>query len=362
LLAWAGKPVVVLLNQLGAPRRAADEEADVERWRRHLAGHAHVAAVLPLDAFARCWVQEYTLLQTIARALQGEQRALMERLCAAWQAERLQTFDQAMQSLAQSLARSAAAFELVPEGAGLRQRLRGLGARLGLGSADQGPIAVAQQALAERLDAEVRDNTLELVRLHGLAGDVQREILVRVASHYETRLRLDEGQAALWGGAVTGALAGLKADLLSGGMTLGGGLLAGGLLGALGGAGIARGVNLVRGTGQSWLAWNAEALNRMTHAALLRYLAVAHFGRGRGDWAQGEAPPHWDEVVDEALAPHRAALDALWASRGGRAADAAEIATALQPVLRQAASAALHRLYPDAMVIGDADEDADAGA
>ena len=49
----------------------------------------------------------------------------------------------------------------------------------------------------------------------------------------------------------------------------------------------------------------------MVEAALLRYLAVAHFGRGRGDWAQGEAPPHWPAVSPAALAPQRRALASL---------------------------------------------------
>ena len=54
LLAWLDKPVLVLLNQLGAPRDAASEAQDVTRWRRHLVGlHASVQ-VLPMDAFARC--------------------------------------------------------------------------------------------------------------------------------------------------------------------------------------------------------------------------------------------------------------------------------------------------------------------
>ena len=119
---------------------------------------------------------------------------------------------------------------------------------------------------------------------------------------------MDEGQAALWGGVVSGALVGLKADLLSGGLTLGGGLIAGGLLGALGSAGLARCVNLVRGTESSWLSWNAEALDAIVEAALLRYLAVAHFGRGRGDWAEGESPAHWKEEVAAALAPQRETL------------------------------------------------------
>jgi hypothetical protein len=35
LLAWVGKPVIVLLNQLGAPREAAVEAAEIARWKSH---------------------------------------------------------------------------------------------------------------------------------------------------------------------------------------------------------------------------------------------------------------------------------------------------------------------------------------
>ncbi|HKX42092.1 MAG TPA: GTPase domain-containing protein [Burkholderiaceae bacterium] len=367
LLAWVGKPVIVLLNQLGPPRDAALEAADIARWRRHLAAFAPVRDVLPLDAFARCWVQELTLLRAIENVLaDGERRARMGRLRAAWQAQRQRAFDAAMRSIATSLARLAHASETLPDaggkvGAALRANLRHVGAAIGLGKpVEDTPAAQAQRALAQRLDDEVRANTRELIELHGLEGEAHEQILTRLATHYQLRLRLDETKAAVWGGMVTGALVGLKADVLSGGLTLGGGLLAGGLIGALGAAGLARCVNLVRGTARSWVAWNAEALDQMVDAALLRYLAVAHFGRGRGEWAQSESPPFWKDVIAQALAPHREALSALWASRGARdgrrgdpddEVDDGEIgllAAALEPIVHDAASAALERLYGNA--------------
>ncbi|MFO1266872.1 MAG: GTPase domain-containing protein [Rubrivivax sp.] len=52
LLGWTGRPVLVLLNQLGVPRETALEQAEVERWREQLAPWTHVRAVLPLDARA----------------------------------------------------------------------------------------------------------------------------------------------------------------------------------------------------------------------------------------------------------------------------------------------------------------------
>jgi hypothetical protein len=195
-----------------------------------------------------------------------------------------------------------------------------------------------------------------LLQLHGIGGAAEEEILRRLASHYELRLRMDEKGAAIWGGVVSGALVGLKADVLSGGLTLGGGLLAGGLLGALGGAGLARCVNLVRGTERSSIAWNAEALDQMVDAALLRYLAVAHFGRGRGDWVQGEAPPHWKDVIARELAPRRDELAQIWSIRNPRGDDGdrtAALTAALEPLVRDAAASALARLYPGAATWDD---------
>lgn len=352
LLAWVGKPVLVLLNQLGAPRAAADEAAETEAWRAHLARWPLVQGVLPLDAFARCWVHEATLLEAVQGVLQGERAAAMARLAAAWRARRQETFDASMQALAASLARTAAAREAVPEPAGLGERLRMIGGavarRLDTDAAAD-PATAAQQRLAAALEAEVRDSTTRLIELHGLEGRAQGEILERVAGQFARHERVPEGKAAIFGGAVTGALAGLKADIVSGGLTLGGGMLAGGLIGALGAAGLARGINVVRGTGRSWVSWGDTAMAPLVAAALLRYLAVAHFGRGRGEWVQGEAPPHWAKTVTEVLAPQQAALAALWAGRSDRFdndGEAERLAAALQPLLAAAAQAALQRLYP----------------
>lgn len=87
----------------------------------------------------------------------------------------------------------------------------------------------------------------------------------------------------------------------------------------------------------------------IVEAALLRYLAVAHFGRGRGSWAEGEAPAHWRETVTAALTPHQATLEGLWASRADRldaADDRERLSQALQPLMRAAAIDVLAALYP----------------
>ncbi len=368
LLGWVGKPVLVLLNQLGEPRGPEAEAADVQAWRDHLARWPRVQAVLPLDAFARCWVHEQTLLQAVERVLSGEQAAAMARLAAAWSARNQQRFDAAIQVLADSLARMALAREAVAEAPGLRDRLRQMGSSLGAAlsggpgagsdhaqadaAARDGRAAAtpAEQALAAALQTEVQTSTDRLLALHGLAGRARGDILQRVAGQFALRQRVPEGTAAWVGGAVTGALAGLKADVATGGLTLGGGLLAGAVIGALGAAGVARGLNVVRGTDQSWLRVADEAMGPLVESAVLRYLAVAHFGRGRGEWVHGEAPPHWPATVAAALAQQQAALQALWAARDPKAvaADPAPLAAQLQPVLATAVRETLVRLYPAA--------------
>lgn len=321
ILGWIGKPVIALLNQLGPPR--ADEAAEVAQWQARLSAQPVVRRVLPLDAFARCWVHEGVLLQAVAEVLDDDaRRQRMQRLQQAWAARAEARFDAAMQELAASLARTAATRVPLPQ-AGWRGR--------------RGAADAARQALADALDAEVRASTGRLLALHGLDGSAGREVIERMQSMVDLRQRIGEGRSALVGGVITGALAGLKADVATGGLTLGGGMLAGGLLGALGAAGVARGLNVVRGTDESHAGWQPEAAAPLAEAALLRYLAVAHFGRGRGAWVQSEAPAHWREPVQQAVAQRADALASAWA---------AATPEAFMPLLRDIGHVVLDRLHP----------------
>ena len=340
-----GKPVLVLLNQTGKPGPPEDERAQLRAWQQSLAAGGSTRPVLAFDAFARCWVQELRLFDAIAPLLPQPKREVFDRLAAVWRERREATFATSMQVLARRLARAALDREAVAD-AGLHGRLRELGSALGL-ARDGGVTAkqAAMAALAARLDADIRDGTDRLLELHGLGGRAREEILARLAEHYAVREPVSEGKAALLGGAVTGALAGLKADLATGGLTLGGGLLLGGVLGALGAAGLARGFNLVRGTERTEVAWTDEVLAGLTASALLAYLAVAHFGRGRGDWAAAEYPAHWPQAVREVLQERHAAWAAIWARRGP-AQDDGELATLLQAELGSAARTVLVRLHP----------------
>src|SRR4028119_1722707 len=68
--------------------------------------------------------------------------------------------------------------------------------------------------------------------------------------------------------------------------------------GARGAGTAARGYNLVRGAQTNAARWSEEAFTGFVRSALLRYLAVAHFGRGRGDWEESEHPTSWKAAVE----------------------------------------------------------------
>jgi hypothetical protein len=347
LLEWMGRPVLVLLNQLGPPRDAAAEHAEQQAWQERLARWPQVRAVLALDAFARCWVHERVLLDQVAALLAGERVQAMRQLNAAWAARQQQVFAQAMQALGASLARTVHQRVPLPAAPELGARLRALGARI-TGQPVQAEDAAATE-LAAALQDEVRSSTAALLALHGVPGEAGAgldAVLQRVARQTEAHRPLPEGRAALIGGALSGALAGLKADIATGGLTLGGGLLAGGILGALGGAGVARGVNLVRGTREGFVGWSEAALPGLVQAALLRYLAVAHYGRGRGDWAESEAPAHWPAAVQAALDADGTRWQALWREHETLPAQALE--SRLVDLLQGAARRTLTALYPPA--------------
>jgi 50S ribosome-binding GTPase len=347
VLGLIGKPVLVLLNQLGEPRPPAEEAAELARWRERLHRHGCVRELLAFDAFARCWVSEAVLLRAVGACLAPERQPVLAGLARLRQQQQLTTWQAAMALLAERLARAAVDRQQI-DAAGLGGRLRELGAALGWrreGSADT-PKEAAMQALAGRLDADIRRNTERLISLHGLDGRAGQRVLALLAEHFAAQRPLDEGQAAVLGGLLSGALAGLKADFATGGLTMGGGLLAGGVLGALGAAGLARGYNLLRGSGPPSLAWTDQVLDDLTEAALLGYLAVAHHGRGRGEWAEGEHPAFWVAEVQAVLAPRRTAFHAAWAAGREAAVDQAALQSRLTPLLGEAGAALLKALYP----------------
>lgn len=342
ILGWMDKPVVVLLNQTGPPRPPEVEAAEIERWRSALQPHGVVRAVRQLDAFARCWVQEFALLETIEAALYMPRRPAFARLATTWRALRWAQFDEAMSILAAPLAAAVAARVALPQTPMLRRIGEAIGVAPAGGDSNE---ARALRALAQQLDGDLRTCMDRLIGVYGLEGRAAAEVEARVAANVVTDVRVDEGKAAAMGGIVSGAVTGLAADIASGGLTFGAGMLTGAVLGALGGAGIARGVNVARGRTEDAVRWEDDFLHELLATLLLRYLAVAHYGRGRGEWKASEYPPFWRARVLAVLAEKNIRIAALWAMRSP-ALEAADRSAAAQQLLAEAARTLLDDLYP----------------
>lgn len=346
ILDWIGKPVVVMLNQTGPPREPAAESADIERWRKALGPRPYVVAVLALDAFARCWVQERTWLRAVGAAVPPAKAPAFARLQRAWLAQRESQFEAAMAAIAGPIARAACDHVPVAD-AGLRGSLIDVGKAIGFGG-DRVDAAKmrAMRELGEHLDADLRASMERLIAIHGLDGHAAAVVMTRLADSVTREAPVDARKAAVIGGFVSGALTGLAADLAAGGLTFGAGMLAGGVVGAVGAAGVARGFNLVRGKTATTLRWSDDFVATLVPAALLSYLAVAHYGRGRGEWVDSEYPPFWRDAVAAAIARDGDIAEFI-ASRIDPC-DAERLAVRWQPRMRALATSVLSALYPDA--------------
>jgi len=335
VLEWLGKPVMVLLNQMGPPRPAAGEQAEQERWRAGLAAYAAVRQVIPLDAFARCWIHERVFYDAIGELVPAEKRTAHARLMAQWEQHNRQRFASAMALVAQQV--NAAAHDSEPVSAASRPMLAtmakavGLGERVGARREEQ-----AMTALTARLEQSIAASTAGLLTLHKLDAGAARTINERVRKAYVVRTPVDARQAGLLGAVVSGAASGLSADLLSGGLSFGAGALLGGIVGALTFAGAAWTFNTSTGRNASTVQFSDEFLRSLAVAGLLRYLAVAHFGRGRGGFVESEAPDFWQAEVERQIAAREAALlPAIHAEPA-----------ALTDLLQQIMTQVLDRLYP----------------
>ena len=347
ILQWLGKPVMVLLNQTGPPRPAPEEQAELMRWRRHLDAFPIVRKVLALDAFARCWVHERVFYEAVGQWVEPDKAAGYARLLAAWDASHDARFQASMQLAAQQLATAAQDRQAVkPESRSLlNSALQATGMRksVKLKREDQ-----AMGILVERLNDSIAETTRQLLTLHRIDPGEATRINQRVRENFAVRAPIDKAQAGLLGAVLSGAATGLSADLMAGGLSLGAGALLGSVVGALGFAGAAWGFNSSTDREQTTVQFTDEFMRTLLVASVLRYLTVAHFGRGRGHFAQSEAPAFWQTEVERAVATEEAAVSRLWQALRQPASPANASAGAAQALLRRINASVLRQLYPDA--------------
>lgn len=301
ILEWIGKPVIVLLNQMGEPKPPEAEQADVDRWKDAMSAYPIVSSVLPMDAFARCWVQEFSLFDAIAKALPEELHATFDALQEVWSRKRRAAYSASIQALAHYLEKLANDRE-VAETASIVDQIKFLGKRLGLfkNETNSDPIGAAQTALASRAADEFCALTDKLIEINSLKGkEVRKELLRRMQTDWTVIRAVPLSPAAVAGAVGTGAASGLATDLATGGLSMGFGTLVGAVVGAFGGVGLAVAYNHKNGTNTTVVTWSDNAIEKFFVDSLLLYLAIAHFGRGRGNWIASEYPPRWSTLVKE---------------------------------------------------------------
>ncbi len=309
ILAWVGKPIIVLLNQMGKPREKSIEAAELKQWEDYMAQYPSVKAVLPMDAFARCWVQEFALFDAIGAVLNDEQKPAFETLQDAWSRQRRAVYASSLQAIANYMTQLAVDHEELSNYS-LTEQVKDWGRKLGVIKLHAGPIEDAKNALAARAADGLCALTQRLIDANGIEGSgVRREILRRLKTDWTVNAAADPKGAAIMGAVGAGAAGGLATDLATGGMTAGLGTLLGTVIGAIGGAGAAIAYNQVKGVHGTRVSWSAVALQNYLLEAVLLYLAVAHFGRGRGFWEESEAPAFWKDIVIAEMKKQPAAYD-----------------------------------------------------
>ncbi len=307
LLDWIGKPVIVLLNQTGSPKDRQDQERLEQPWKDYFARYGFVRGVHSLDAFSRCWVQEGILFETIQSLLPRDDRQLMTRLFAVWQKAHLTVFDAAMEQWS-ALVSHAAKSRVMTKGDGSSMEVQ---------------KQQAVDSLLKDLVNEVGATTKAVIALHGLEGDAIGVIQARMEHVEVLRGGQSWGEATLSGTAIggiggaltSGAYAGLHLDAATGGVSMGlftvAGAVVGGVLGFLGGEAWAE---RQAGHQQTPVMWSDDYLDLLVQDVIIRYLAIAHFGRGQGQYvADPEDPRFWIDKVKVLVSRRHTSLHEQWA-------------------------------------------------
>lgn len=292
LLDWLGKPVLVLVapGGLGAP--------GLERQARE---QPLVREVLPFSDFAGSWVRERVLIDAIGRCLPESMQPGYARIAGAWEEREALRLRQAMTAIAEHLLQAATQSQEVA------------GAALGLKSvvpAERDAQARARQRsmdqIVERLEVSAGELFSRLRTLYDVPVTDAVALQHRLQDKFVVQHAVDLPQAGM-AGAASGAAMGASVDLLVGGLTLGAATALGALVGGGAATIAAAWKNRATPGGSTVVQLSDEMLQALAEAALLRYLAVAQYGRA----ASGD-PSAWTAAVVAAVQAHRDRLAPFW--------------------------------------------------
>lgn len=336
LLQWLGKPVLVLVNRPDAPE--AETPGLVARCQAEARQLPLAQGVLSFDAFARCWVQDRVWLDAVGRGLTPARMPGFARIAAAWDERNQLRFGRAMAAVAEHLLCAARQVQEVPSGALSVKSLVSAGERQAQAQARQ----EAMDAVVRRLEASAAEMFARLRALHGIEDAAALALQHRREEKFVVQQAVDTPQAGI-AGAATGAAMGASIDLLVGGLTLGAATALGALVGGSAAFIAAAWKNRATASGSTVVQLSDEMMQAMVEAALLRYLAVVHYGRGPAG-AGNELRPFWKDDVSHAVAARQGWLAPFWTTARAQPDEgqAAVLARELEAMAREI----LATLYP----------------
>lgn len=335
VLDMIGKPVILLLNQTGMPDGQRDE-ALVRGWLNFLGDFPFLRGALPLDGWMRCWIQESILFQRITAILPPEKQPHFDRLITDWTKEHHdRVFTDSIQIMANALAETAAD-RVVAEKESLFDK-----AKTAISSKPSEQSERARAALVDSLVRRSRNVMEQLLEAHKLEGVPKDRVDSMVEGLRANNPNAPPEVLAVLGGVGSGLLAGLLADVQLGGMTFGGGAAAGALIGGVTAYALGRGFQKVKGQdGATCLQWSKEFLIDEWIASSMRYLTIAHFGRGQGQWHEpldASLPQRWKERIEQWTKEESRQITPALSK-----ANAKEIKTLMESMIRDV----LNQLYP----------------
>jgi len=348
-LTLIGKPVLVILNQCSDVAPSEQSSQRISEWHKTLADFPIVRNFLRLDSYTRCWLQELVLLDEIGRVLPERSKNAYCALAQILHAGHQTRFDASVNAIAEYLL--TVARDKIELNQSWFESLQDLWStirkRIPWGKKEEmQPHELAMESLTQRFINETKTVTDRLIVINRLSGVSAGDIVETVGKGFSIDAPADTSTSALAGGVISGAIAGLGADLMSGGLTLGTGVLVGAILGAASAAALAKGYNVYSCKGMKVIGWSADSLMEAATKSVMLYLAIAHFGRGQGEWRRKDDPEHWIDLVGNSISSHKERMLQLW----GKAAVDDEIeptrhecATVLKSVLVEV----LLSLYPE---------------
>jgi hypothetical protein len=336
LLQWLGKPVLIVVLPSGADETVPDER--LAQCRLESRALPTTPELLPVGAFGRCWVQERVLLDAIGRLLAQPKLAGYTRIAAAWEQRNAARFGRSMAAVAGHLLFAARQTEEVHSGALTVRNLVPAERQLQAEAKQRG-----MDAIVERLDQSAAELFSRLRQLHGVDETAALALQQRLEEKFIVQQPVHTPQAGM-AGAATGAAMGASVDLLVGGLTLGAATALGALVGGSAGFIAAAWKNRASPAGSTLVQLSDEMMKAMVEAALLRYLAVAHYGRGPAG-AASEVHPSWKDEVVAAVEARKAMLTPFWTT-ARTLPDAGKVALALAAELENVMRIVFAALYP----------------